>query len=380
MNKISESSPAVGQLLALVRASLWQTPIDCGPFTLGAVDWDAIGRMAMQQTVGSLAINAAIRLPAELRPPKDWLHKAYPFIERNRLTHSLLDHTAAEVFARLKEDGLSPVLLKGQAYARAYPDPTLRQCGDIDIFVGEDNYHRAYLAAKKAGWMCEDKFRPDAKHYCCTVNGVSIELHRIAGYIPYPAANRRFQEWSRQQLTSSENTMIIGGEPIKVPTPLFDVVFVFMHLYLHFIIGGIGLRHICDWAMLLHAHHKEIDVECLEKLLKEFHLLNGWRYFAPIAVSQLGLPENECPFYSPEYGKEAERIFSYIIKEGNFGRAKQKPAKIPKGYVARKAYSFRIYTAQLFSKLWVDPWVVLMYYADYVGDGTARVIKDMFAR
>ncbi len=379
MKECFASEISVRQLLSLVRASLWQTPVDCRLFVDRPVDWEEIGRLSVQQTVGALALNAALTLPKEVAPPKDWILKACSFLERNRRTHQLLDKGVAEASARFAEAGIPSVLLKGQAYARAYPDPTLRQCGDIDLYIGEENYRQAYMVTKELGWESDERFASDAKHYgCINKGGVRIELHRIAGQLPSRSADRRFQEWSRKQLQPCRSG-IIGGEPIDVPAPAFDVIFVFMHLYLHFINGGIGLRHLCDWVMLLHAHCKEIDVKHLEQLLEEFHLLRGWRFFTPIAVGYLGLPENECPLYSPECARAADRIMSFIIREGNFGRARQRRAVRPRGYLARKAYSFRLLTSRLYSKFWLDPNAVMKYYGSFVMAGSKKVIKDMFA-
>ncbi len=370
------SSDSVNQLLALIRSSLWQTTIEREPFSVLPIDWDEIGKMAMQQTVGPLVFDAALKLPTDLRPSKEWILKAYSIIERNKHTHTLLDKTVAEAYEKLSGVGIRTVLLKGQAYARAYPDPTLRQCGDIDMYVGEQEYRKAYEATKLFGWKSDEKFKTKAKHYGCSLNGVRIELHRIAGQLLQHSANHRFQEWSRKQLLSG-TIVNIDGEKIEVPTPLFDVIFVFMHMFLHFINGGIGLRQVCDWTMLLHKHHNEIDADELEKLLKQFHLLRGWKLFTPIAVRDLGLPENECPLYSKKYVKNASNILSFILKEGNFGRASQSKSERPKGYFAGKIYSFVHHSRKQMSKMSIDPYIILRYHFSYVLKGVFQVLTDM---
>lgn len=377
MKEKSISSSTIGQFLSLVRASLWQTNVDSTPFKDAAIDWDEIGKLSMQQTVGGLVINAALSLPEDLLPPKEWLHKGYSFMERNRRTHLFLDKCVAEVCSKLKENGITTVLLKGQAYARAYSNPDLRQCGDIDLFVGEKNYFRAYKASLKLGWKREGDFRKDAKHYNCSYKGVDIELHKIAGLLPSHRPNLHFQEWSRIQLNEESDSMIIGKETIKVPSPIFNVVFVFMHMYLHFLNGGIGLRHVCDWTRLLHIHHKDIGVDELEQRLSDFGLLRAWRIFTNIPVQYLGLPEKECPLYSRHHSKEADKILSFILKEGNFGRALPKQSKRPKGYFSGKIYSLQKTTQRRWSKVWIDPTSILINYCAYIYRGTRKVMSDI---
>lgn len=369
-------SATVGQLLELIRSSLWQTSVECLPFEVLPIDWDEIGKLSLQQTVAPLVFSAALRMPEGKRPPKEWLLRAYSLIERNRQTHRLLDRCVAETYVKLTEGGLRPILLKGQAYAKVYPEATLRQCGDIDLYIGEKNYQEAYSVSKIYGWESKERFNPQAKHYGCSLNGVKVELHKVAGRLPTPSIDRQFQDWSQSQLLSGR-TVQIGGKDIEVPTPVFNVVFVFMHLYHHFLNGGIGLRQVCDWTMLLHIHHKDINVAELEKTLKKFRLLRGWRLFTPIAVEYLGLSENECPLYSKEYRKEADRILSFILYEGNFGKVRQSAFKRPKNYFAGKLYSFHHLTKKLVSKFSIDPKLIIAQYISFVKNGLRQVVRDL---
>ncbi|MDE6017556.1 MAG: nucleotidyltransferase family protein [Muribaculaceae bacterium] len=370
----------VCQLLSLIRSSLWQTPIELCHFSYNSANWDEIGRIAMQQTVGILMAEAALSLPENLLPPKDWIRKAYAIMERNRRTHRLLDGCVAESVTRLKDAGIDTVLLKGQAYARKYPYSALRQCGDIDLYVGVENYRRAYNAVKQFGWEKDESLIPDAKHYGCRLRGVRIELHRIAGQLFPRSVDRNFQEWSRTELLTSGEGVVIDGVPITVPSPIFSIVFVFMHLYHHFLNGGIGLRHVCDWTMLLHAYSKCFDRVELENRLREFHLLRAWKYFAPIAVRHLGLPAPECPFYSPDYDVKSEKILSFILREGNFGRAVRTESKRPDGYFAGKLHSFVNHSVRIYSKLWIDPIANTYNYYSYVKIGIKQVVRDIIKK
>ncbi|MDE6636764.1 MAG: nucleotidyltransferase family protein, partial [Muribaculaceae bacterium] len=223
-------------------------------------------------------------------------------------------------------------------------------------------------------------FLPKAKHYGCWVNGIRIELHRIAGQLYTDSDDMKFQKWSRIQFSITDKIITIAGQEIMLPTPIFDIIFVFLHLYHHFLNGGVGLRHICDWTMLLHRHAGNIDTEELRKLLKDFHLMNGWSLFAPIAVEHLGLRESECPFYYHKNKKKSDQILSYIIREGNFGRAMQNSSLRPKGYIAGKAYSFLRHSKKLVPKIWIDPYILSQIYGKYAISGTTRVIKDIIKK
>ena len=60
----------------------------------------------------------------------------------------LLQHEIKELFSFVRLAGVEPVLVKGWAVARFYPEPGLRPCGDIDICVHPAQYKKAVDALR----------------------------------------------------------------------------------------------------------------------------------------------------------------------------------------------------------------------------------------
>ena len=371
------SDSTISRFLTLLRASLWDVPAESIQFSDGETDWDSIIELAMHQTVAALVINGAMSLTKESLPPRDWINRGIYFLEQNRRTHLLLDNCVAESVATLRNSGIGSVLLKGQAYARYYPNPTLRQCGDIDLYVGGSDFYKAYQVACGAGWKSDERFVPQGKHYGCYLKNVHLELHRIAAQLISPKRDRFFQKWSREELSTNLFGYFIGNERITTPSPLFDVLFVFSHLYYHFILGGIGLRHICDWAMILHTHHGKYSHQELEQLLKTFGLMKGWHILVPMLTGYLHLPESECPFLMSKYTKKSNKVFSIIIKEGNFGRHLRTDSIPPKNYLLRKTYSLLKLTGKMIARFPIAPTYVMKAYCRYVISAIKRVVGDM---
>lgn len=373
-----EEKTITAHLLSLLRAALWQTPAGVECFSRGSVCWDDIADLSLRQTVSVPVCHGALSLSESLRPPKEWLHTSLAYSVRSMQAHRMLNDCLTEVVCRLKEAGITPVLLKGQAYAQHYPQPEWRQCGDIDLYIGETDYPRAVATARECGWQSlpGENEQPGAKHYGCFLRGVRIELHRVVAILDRPAANRRFQRWSHGQLSGTTRTMRVGDTDVSLPPPLFDVVFVFQHLYHHFLNGGVGLRQLCDWVLLLHAHSSIIDRGELESLLRRFGLLHGWKMFGCIAVDRLGLPEPEFPFYFPLYRARAEKIFGIILCEGNFGRHAPGQTPRPDSYWRGKLHSYTRYQKRLFSLFPLAPENVIRCYARFVYKGIERVLTD----
>jgi putative nucleotidyltransferase-like protein len=75
------------------------------------------------------------------------LHEAYRF-------HAILtlvrEHAIKKVLTLLYRDGIEPILVKGWAAARTYPEPGLRPYGDIDLVVRPDQHSKAAAAISAA--------------------------------------------------------------------------------------------------------------------------------------------------------------------------------------------------------------------------------------
>ena len=149
---------------------------------------------------------------------------------------------------------------------------------------------------------------------------VNVEIHPYLVHSSNPKYgkyNRRFQEWCDIDILENRRVIEIDGNRIPVASVMLNILFVFYHLWVHFVRGGIGLRQICDWRMMLHNNYGKYDIEELRDKLEHFGLMRPWITFGGILVEYLGLPEKEMPFYT-KTGK-TERLLEIIFKEGNFG-------------------------------------------------------------
>ncbi len=99
----------------------------------------------------------------------------------------------------LTEAGIQPVLMKGAGLAAYYPEPSMRQWSDIDLFVGKAQYHPA-CAAMRAAFPNALKFDEELehyKHYNLIADGVSIEIHRVSVALTHPRDIRRYAKMER---------------------------------------------------------------------------------------------------------------------------------------------------------------------------------------
>jgi hypothetical protein len=170
----------------------------------------------------------------------------------------------------------------------------------------------------------------------------------------------------------------------------FNLIFVLAHLFHHFIEGGVGLRQLCDWAVLLQhafaesadsaesaAAKSSLDLSELKARLEKFSLMQAWQIFGNIVVRYLGLPVEKMPFYSESCSSSADRCLSIILTEGNFGRyGKGKYARRKSdSYSQRKSKALRLTSKRLWRKSVIFPWDVLYYLPAWAAESFSRLFK-----
>lgn len=330
---------ATAQFLELLRAGLWGKEADATLFETHHTDWPDIYRLARQQTVMGIVFDGIQTLPPDLHPQRVLMMQWTAQVARIEEANEHLNQVAAEVFALYKKVGLTPVLLKGQGIATCYANPTRRQCGDLDIFTGKKGTEVANNVLAQAGGTIENTASP--KHSLASYRDVIIENHYIAGNLVSPWADRKFRKLSETHLSTQTATIQLNKETISVPGATFNAIFIFTHAFNHYFQGGIGLRHVCDWARTIATHHNEIDAKVVSSFLKGFKLERAAQAFAYVAVQHVGLERAALPFnLDDEACTQGEELLQDILRIGNFGRHSTAATLRPPGYWAGKWHTF----------------------------------------
>ena len=356
--------------LALLRYALWG-----GAFPALPEDLSALQELAARQATRCLVFDALLRggapLPQEEADRMQWtLLKAYA---SNRQLNTVI----RRIFPALREAGIPAVLIKGQGVARNYPDPRLRECGDIDIYIGPERVEDAVRALAPFADSIDKK--PLGKHWQLSVEGHEIELHYTTIDIRSPRRRRRYTRLEADGFRHGLIPEDFDGVPVDTPEATFNAFYIFYHLWHHFTGTGIGFRQVCDWTMYLHARRADIDRERLRCMLKGMHLLVPWQLFGCIAVHELGLPEAEFPLYDAAACPRSREVLELVLGDGNFGEARER-RKRPAGYLAGKWSSFLDKTGRI-RQLWrIYPPEALHTLRETLSKGLRNILQDLLHR
>lgn len=305
------------QYFALLRTALWGTAVDIDD----AVDWKSIMKIAEHHGNTGLVSDVAVKLTGDNRPSSEMLPKMQTAL-RNGLLHQMrLRQILVSAVQLLREHDIEPVLLKGFGLALLYPNPSLRQFGDIDLFVGRDKFHESCdLLRTLPGGYNWGKEKEVGRHYNIEFGRYPMEVHRLSADIDDPEELSIYEPIENDGLAENTRRVDLDSFEITVPSNEFQVFFTFFHAWHHFLTSGVGWRQVSDVAMALHAYHDQLDLDKLIRWISTMHLMKPWQTFGWLMVNILGLPKAEMPFYDAQCKRRARRLYRCIMETGNFKR------------------------------------------------------------
>lgn len=309
MNGISGTQEA---LLSLTSAALFGGPVSLP----AAVDWQGVLREAFQQAVLPIAFSAAEPYLLEAELPL-WRRRAQHLLAKNMRVQ--WEHI--ELHRLMAAQGIPYVVMKGSASAAYYPAPMLRSMGDVDFLVPAEETDRALEAVKDAGFT-PVRDREHTFHIAChrdAVGGLTSvwELHWAVGGIPDGEAGDVLRDKLSDLLNRAELRKIEGG-CCRVPSPFHHGLILLLHTAGHMIGEGIGLRHLCDWAVFVDSLSDEEFTGMFEETLRAAGL---WRFAGLLtAVAARYLNCRARPWAAVEDETLLEAVMEDILTGGNFGK------------------------------------------------------------
>ena len=302
-------------LLALLRAALWETPPDEALFPLSADAWQRVFRLAEEQTVTAVAYRALARLPEAMLPPEAliirWVATTDRIVRHNRTMDAVLRRLCSAFWA----EGLRPILLKGQASAECYPQPLLRQAGDIDLYFPQNgDAQRAEAWVRRQGVHVERE--PDGSIYYMW-GGVKVEHHPRLLDLYNPRLQPLLQD---AEVGEGFVVRPLGTDafPAEVPAPALEMLMLSSHILKHAMGHGVGLRQLCDVACLCGTLSPASYGETFRELCRQTGLERWQRLLHACLCSEFHLSASALPFAAA--AASSEPLMDIVLRGGNFGQ------------------------------------------------------------
>lgn len=306
--------------LALLRAAIWDGKglTDEWVSGLTGVKVNEVIRLAAFQGTGPLVFDQMLKLK-DIEIPDSLRRQMKQQCMMSIMQQNAMMPILSKAWNALEKADIHPVLLKGLALAQYYPQPHLRQWGDIDLYVGQKQYHQACKVLDAtfpdADHPAEDD--EERKHYNYVFQNTVLELHRISMGFHHPQDRFYYEQLEEQYLTKEGPIFDLDGLKITTPKETFNVFFVFLHAWHHFTETGMNMKQLCDIAVLLQEKRDVLDRVRLKEMLTKLHLMEVWLLVMYIIVNHLGLSKEEAPFYNETIKSRAELLFEQVMQEGS---------------------------------------------------------------
>ena len=324
-------------LFTLIRLAFGAGEGECANFNVEtAKEWSLLYSLASKLSVVGIAYAGVCKLPKDRRPPLDlafqWASEAEAIRGHNRLVNDEA-RRLTELFAG---EGRRTAILKGAANARLYPDRFMRQCGDIDMWIdgGRDSvigllrrlglmepepqaivgrkmtYEEKFAEAKR---MLDASFSKHHVHLAHDAAAVTVEAHFLpsSGNLN-PFTNKRLMKFLNDEISKTE----LVPEGFYVPSLKFALAMQLSHIQRHFTAGGIGLKQITDYYVLL-LQAGDSDRQAIANNLRRFGFLRVARALMWVLGHIYGL-ERERMLCAPDE-RLGMRMLDIICAGGNFG-------------------------------------------------------------
>lgn len=311
----------IDNLFLLLQSALWQD----GQFVkaMTDVDWKEIYELAKEQClVGVMA--DSLRYIGEEQGLAEYKLQWLAYVIKLERKNQAMNVLIGKLFNMFTTHGLSPVLLKGQAFAANYPYPLHRQCGDIDVYFKQrKDCEKAVAWASKVDKVAAEASdnKRERKHFTFSLEREVVELHYYMCLFDNERLQQKLQAIIDEEFNTNPPFLVeIGGEQIEAVPPTLSILHQLLHISRHLLEAGIGLRQICDLALFLDRHCEEVNKERLNDYLRDLELEKVAKSLGYIMVHNLGLAEEKVPFGIDD--SYADFILEEIFEGGNFGKKK----------------------------------------------------------
>ncbi len=223
-----------------------------------------------------------------------------------------------EVHRVFSEMCIPYVILKGVASASYYKEPMLRMMGDVDVLVAPENIEKADELLKSIGFVTNDDINGDEMHIGYKrKDGISCELHRRIGWAPKNEVGDILNNYLSDIIEKSKKYKSTNGSYI-LPDKFHHGLVLLLHTATHLTHEGVGLRHLCDWAVFYNSFSDDEFCAMFEQPLKSVGLWEFARALTAVCVRHLGSPERR--WASGVDNTLTDALILDVLNGGNFGK------------------------------------------------------------
>ena len=220
----------------------------------------------------------------------------------------------------MTDNGIPYVTMKGLASAYYYPDPSLRDMGDVDYLVLEKDFERAKQAVSSAMFEVDHGDTADSIHIAFKREPLSIwEMHRSINGVPDGEIGECICTDMTKLIESSE-LVELDCAVCRISDKFHHGLIMLLHMISHMTSEGFGLRHLCDWAVFANSFSSDEFGNMFESKLKSYGIWKFAQMLTLVSERYLGMSEKAWARNPEITDGLLEEFIIDILNGGNFGK------------------------------------------------------------
>ena len=248
------------------------------------------------------------------------------------------------------KSGCRVMVMKGQVNGLMYPNPLHRSPGDIDCYLFGD-YALGNDIARLVGAKVDEGWY---KHSQIYFNGELFENHLYFVQTREGRRSKRLQ-LELEHALDIDQFNIYPNSKIVLPSAQWNAMFLTYHACSHFLIEGLRMKQILDWAMFLKKEQKNVDWKAFYGYCDRYHFRRFADAITVISVNYLGVKvyNSEITTESPY----AEKILKSTLFDGDYIYNAGESVWKSRWHVIRSLFKYRwkyeeIYQESIWKQLW----------------------------
>lgn len=233
-------------------------------------------------------------------------------------TYNFQEHS--ELHELMESQGIPYVAIKGLSSAACYPDPSLREMGDVDFLVCEKDSDRAKQAVLSIGFVVDHGDDDKGIHIAFSREPMSIwEQHRSINGIPEGEIGKLIQKEIDSTIETAHK-VALDGAVCRIPDTFHHGLIILLHMISHMTSEGIGLRHLCDWAAFVNSLTNDEFVELYAEKLKAFGIWKYAQIMTCVSERYIGIEHKQWAENTEFDDNLLYGVITDIMNGGNFGK------------------------------------------------------------
>ena len=240
---------------------------------LSADDWAGLFRLCQHHQILPMIYDTVYACPAFAACPPELVQMIKGQVIRQVMTQSRKTEEFLQLYRKLTERGLTPVVVKGIICRSLYREPDYRCSGDEDVLIPAEQFHDcADVFAQNQMEMLEPDMNPDEEGevpYYHVGGMLHIELHKelfSSESEAYGGLNRLFDDVFDRKIQAEVN-----GVKVYTMCHTDHLLYLILHAFKHFLHSGFGIRQVCDIMIYAEAYGSEINWDYLLEKCSGIH-------------------------------------------------------------------------------------------------------------